>query len=136
MTELFGGEVISVYTRQQALEDGVLVDVTEMAKEAGFKFPVAVTLRLHAEVLTPDPRAEEFGQSFDGRLWDALHMLHMAIKKVLPSKTYRYGAGQVTEYQCYFIMNARQRRKLTLKAVCGPGDNMEPVITIMLQDED
>lgn len=33
--EVFG-EVISTYTREQALEDGVLIDVTEQAKEAGF----------------------------------------------------------------------------------------------------
>jgi type I site-specific restriction endonuclease len=29
------GEVIYSYTRAQAIEDGVLVDVTDMAKEAG-----------------------------------------------------------------------------------------------------
>src|SRR4051812_27741843 len=37
------GEVIFAYTRKQAIEDGVLVDVTETAKEAGFKIPVALT---------------------------------------------------------------------------------------------
>lgn len=42
MVEIFG-EAISTYTRAQAIEDGVLVDVSEIAKEAGFKFPVAVT---------------------------------------------------------------------------------------------
>lgn len=135
ISEMFG-EVIYSYTRAQALEDGVLVDVSEMAQEAGFKFPVALTQRLHAEVITPDPRAAEEGQSVDGRLWDALHMLHMAIRGAIPKKTYRTGVSQVTEYQCYFIMNRRQRRLLTLKAVCGPGDDAEPVITIMLPDED
>lgn len=135
MTELFG-EVIHTYSRREALADGVLVDVSEMAKEAGFKFPVALTQRLHAEVITPDPRAAEFGQSVDGRLWDALHMLRMAIAGALPKKTYNVGPQQVTEYQCYFIMKARQRRLLTLKAICGPGDNAEPVITIMLPEED
>lgn len=33
--------VVSSYSRAQALEDGVLVDVTRMAKEAGFKVQVA-----------------------------------------------------------------------------------------------
>ena len=136
MTELFG-EVICTYTREQALEDGVLVDVTEMAREAGFTFPVALTQRLHAEVITPDPRAAAEGQSVDGRLWDALHMLHMAIKGALPcTTTPGPGPGQTTLYQCYFIMKRRQRKLLTLKAVCGPGDNMEPTITLMLPDED
>lgn len=135
MKEMFG-PVIHSYSRREALADGVLVDVSEMADEAGFKFPVAVTQALHAEVLTPDPRAEEFGQSFEGRCWDALHMLMQTIKGRLPSKTYRDGPAQVTEYQCYFVMKARQRRLLTLKAVCGPGDDMEPVITLMLPGED
>src|SRR6185437_8267129 len=37
------GEVIYSYTRAQAIADGVLVDVSETAKEAGFKYPVALT---------------------------------------------------------------------------------------------
>ncbi len=37
------GPVVSSYTRTQAIEDGVLVDVSEMAQEAGFKHPVALT---------------------------------------------------------------------------------------------
>ena len=36
-------DVISRYTRAQAIEDGVLVDVSELAREAGFRFPVAMT---------------------------------------------------------------------------------------------
>src|SRR4051794_4558851 len=37
------GEVIFAYTRADALADGVLIDVTDTAKEAGFRIPVAVT---------------------------------------------------------------------------------------------
>jgi len=136
LSDIFG-EVIHSYTRAQAIDDGVLVDVSEMAREAGFKFPVAVTQQLYAEVITPDPRSAEEGQSIEGRLWDALHMLHMAIKGVLPTKTIQGpGPGQTTLYQCYFIMKRRQRKLLTLKAVCGPSDNMEPTITLMGQHED
>ena len=42
------GDVIYAYTRQDAINDGVLVDVTELAREAGFKIPVAITAALHA----------------------------------------------------------------------------------------
>ena len=35
-------DVIFTYTRKQAIEDGVLIDVSEMAMEAGFRYPVAV----------------------------------------------------------------------------------------------
>ena len=37
------GEVIYSYTRKQAIEDGVLVDITEMAKEAGIKLSLLTT---------------------------------------------------------------------------------------------
>ena len=44
MTNLFSpDDLIHSYTRQQAIEDGVLMDVSETAKEAGVRFPVALT---------------------------------------------------------------------------------------------
>lgn len=42
MNEYFG-EPISVYTREQAIADSVLVDVTKIAHLAGFRVPVAIT---------------------------------------------------------------------------------------------
>lgn len=43
--DLFGDDapVIHAYTRAQAIADGVLVDISETAKEAGFRYPVACT---------------------------------------------------------------------------------------------
>ena len=41
--------VIYAYTRAQAIADGVLVDVSKLAREAGFKIPVAVTAGVWAE---------------------------------------------------------------------------------------
>src|SRR3990172_13277670 len=42
------GPVIYSYSRADAINDGVLVDVSTLAKEAGIKYPVAVTARVHA----------------------------------------------------------------------------------------
>ena len=36
-------DIIYTYTRAQAIEDGYIVDVSEVASEAGFRWPVAVT---------------------------------------------------------------------------------------------
>jgi hypothetical protein len=36
-------ELIHSYSRRQAIADGVLIDVTPTAREAGIKFPVALT---------------------------------------------------------------------------------------------
>ena len=38
-----GAEVIYAYTRKDALADGVQIDVSEVAREAGLKFPVYLT---------------------------------------------------------------------------------------------
>ena len=43
--ESFFGKVISTYTRAQAIEDGVLIDVGSMANEAGFKMAGRVDCR-------------------------------------------------------------------------------------------
>lgn len=42
-------EVISTYTRRQALDDGLLIDVTNLAKNAGFKVKTAITANLKAD---------------------------------------------------------------------------------------
>ena len=36
-------DIISTYTRKEAIEDGVLIDVTDVAKLEGFRTPVAFT---------------------------------------------------------------------------------------------
>mgnify|MGYP001580176132 FL=1 len=118
--------MISTYTRTQALEDGYLVDVTETAKEAGIRYPVAVTRAVWDDIIAPDPRARGWGQSEAGRLWDVLWMLRQAARR----------GGEIIHYQLSVIMKERQRRTITLTAICGPGDNGEPVITIMLPGED
>jgi hypothetical protein len=51
-----GWGVIHMYTREQAIADGQLVDVSETpeAKEAGFRIPVCLTAGVHALVQVPE----------------------------------------------------------------------------------
>jgi len=126
--ELFGDTAYS-YTRAEAIEDGVLVDVSETAREAGITYPVAVTSRVWGEVVTPDDRSRPYGQSEAGRLWDVVMMLRFRIRAARQSES-------VVFYKLSVIMKARQRRTITLKAVVDGGDDGEPVITIMFPDED
>ncbi len=119
-------DIISTYSRAQAIEDGVLVDVSPVAKEAGIKFPTAVTQGVWAGVVEPDDIAKSHGESEQGRLWDIIWMLRIACKTHF---------GNLISYQLIATQGGRQH-KITLKAVCGPGDTAEPVITIMLPDED
>ena len=119
-------DVISTYTREQAIEDGVLIDVSPTAKEAGIKFPLAVTSAVWDEVITPDKFAIQHGESFSGRLWDVVWMLRIACKTHF---------GSLINYQL-LVTRGGHKKMITLKAVCGPGDNAEPTITIMFPEED
>lgn len=125
---LVGFEVISTYSRAQAIEDDVLIDVSETAREAGIVFPVAVTRAVWDKYITPDERSRGYGQSESGRLWDVVWMLRCAIRRSCSESTILFSV--------YFIMKEKQKRLVQLKAVCGPGDNGESVITIILPDKD
>lgn len=132
MEEIFG-PVISKYTRAQAIEDGFLADVSEVAREAGITFPVAITTAVWEEFIVPDPRSVPFGQSVQGRLWDTVWMLRCAI--TMPGLRVQGSTESCVLFKVIYIMKERQRRTITLKAECGPGDSGEPVITIMKTDE-
>ncbi len=117
--------VIYSYTRAQASEDGVLVDVTEMAKEAGFKYPVALTAAVWGDYVCVPEGVE--CQDEEGRLWDILKMLSFAIRKD--------DAGSEVSFSLN-VNNSGAPEPVYLKSVCGPGDDAEPVITIMAPHED
>ena len=121
-------ELIFKYTRQDALNDGVLVDVSETAKEAGFKYPVAITEKLYQSISEiPEAYSHE---DFKGRLWDVLWMCAVAASK--ESK------GTLLFKVILHTQNRIQEKEtpITLKAMCHPGDQHEPVITIMFPEED
>jgi hypothetical protein len=123
--EIFG-PVIYAYTRAQAIEDGVLVDVSKMAKEAGIKHPIALTAAVWADYVVVPEGVE--AQDEQGRLWDILYMFHLAAKRA---------AGESTMFFDLLVRNENTAPKLvTLKAICGPGDTLDPVLTILLPDED
>jgi len=121
-------EVIYSYTWKDAVRDGMFVDVSEMAKEAGIKYPVAVTRNLHDRHIVPDEEAESWGQSRDGRLWDVLWMFSLAARK---------GGGSFMTYSVVFADRPGMTQTVLLNAVCeaaGP-DDPTPVITIMLPED-
>ncbi len=133
MTDFFG-PVIHAYTRAQAIEDGVLVDVSETAKKAGFKIPVALTRAVWEDCVAwnDDDNKRQTYQDESGRLWDVVYMLFFAIKSSRSN-------GEVKLYQLRRVPRGgrgHMAHEVTLKSHIGPGDNGEPVITIMLPYED
>ena len=121
-------EIIYAYTRKQAIEDGVLIDVSKMAREAGINWPVAVTRAVWEEYIRTDDKDRELGQSEEGRLWDILWMFSVAATNANSSQT---------ELRFKLYHQSKGKMKLiTLKAVAGPDDEGNPCITIMMPDED
>ena len=128
------GEVIYSYTRAQAIADGVLIDATEMAKETGFKWPVALTAAAWADCVAwsdVDNERQAY-QDQSGRLWDVLFMASFAVRTA-------NNANQQLQFDLQCIPRDGRETKsqrLTLKLILGPGDDGQPVITIMLPGED
>lgn len=127
-------DLIFSYTRAQAIADGVLMDITEQAKGFGFKLPMALTDAVYTKAVewteADSDRKPGLGQSTDGRLNDLLTMSYLAARDTDDNRAPfrvlvvpRFDAGETAE-------------ELELVLHIGPGDRGEPVLTIMLPDED
>jgi hypothetical protein len=93
----------------------VLIDVSPTAREAGFKFPVALTAAVWAKCVAVPPRV--LCQDEAGRLWDVLTMLCFAIRG-------EGGAGPEVRFGVHVRNDNRDGTPplVRLKALCGPGD--------------
>ena len=124
------GAPISVYTRQQAIEDGVLIDM--MQGEPGevsrqhYKYPIACTAGLFGLMR----------QAVEHPRWcnDYLGIWHDIL--TMSKSTYAKKLGRSTVLFEVRITGTGCRCVHSLRLVVGPGDDLEPVITIMLPDED
>ncbi len=126
-------EIIFAYTRADAISDGVLIELSDqIIREAGIKVKVAVTRPIWDDYLMPSYLDELPGQSVEGRTWDLLWMFGCAAMRSRHASTIQFRVLFVTMKESGSIIT----EDVLLKAVCGPGDEGEPVITIMLPWED
>jgi hypothetical protein len=125
-------EIISMYTRTQAIEDGILVDMTQepfgtLAREAGLKWPIAMTATAFQEFVAVTDTKGHACQDAKGRWWDVVWMFRKTRREVTPLEA-RWSV---------FVRDpdGRVRRK-ELKCVSGPADDGEPCLTFILPNED
>src|SRR3954467_10435973 len=106
-------DLIHRYSRADALRDGVLVDVSATAREAGIRFPVALTRAVWERCVRVPPRV--MCQDEAGRLWDVLWLLRCA-------------ASRCSASELRFAVHVRNDNRdrtpplVRLKALCHPGD--------------
>ena len=123
------GPVIYAYTRAQAVADGVQVEVTKTAQEAGIKFPMFLTRAVFEAYVAVPP--DVTGQDEAGRLWDVVWMTRFGIIRARP------GCDRIPV--AFYVRNDnRAARLVKLIATCGALDidDPQPAITVMMPDED
>jgi hypothetical protein len=120
--------VIYSYTRAQAIADGVLVDVTAEAKATGFRLHTVVTDSLYHHYIEPPAGLTGEGQSVTGRLHDLLTLALFAARRAVNSDR--------VNFKVSFLMSPGHSETVEVIAHIGPGDNAEPVLTIMLPEDD
>lgn len=127
--EDFYGEIISVYTRAQAIADGLLHDVTEIARGLGFRWPVAITEGVATEACGP---LTYNGGELQSTLWTSrLENLLGTLKRAIAQAT------EITDRMSFSVPSPTlPNETVKLWSLCGPGDTAAPVITIMLVGED
>ena len=120
-------DLIHRYTRAETLEDGTLVDVTDTAKKAGFRIPVALTRTAWSDCVawTEEDTECVVYQDESGRLWDLLWMAINAARRNTEASRLEFKVLRVPR-------DSRTGQPVSVPLVLdiGPGDQGEAVITI------
>ncbi len=120
---------IHVYMRAQAIADGTLVDVTAQAQEVGIKLPTALTREVWEAYVALSDVARDAGNDERGRLHDILWMFRCAAVRAPKD------ASELL-FELLVVTDRPEPTLVMLKAICGPGDDPRPVITILLPEQD
>ena len=130
--DLFGN-LIHTYTRADAIADGVLLDATAAAKEVGILYPVALTQGAWDLAVALSPASIRACNDERGRLHDVVWMLRFAIKN--RANTTLNGSGHSLLFRLHVVATRVRPSPITLQAIVGPGDDLDPVITIQIPNE-
>ncbi|MDA8260748.1 MAG: hypothetical protein M0Z99_34800 [Betaproteobacteria bacterium] len=128
--EIFG-EPIHTYTRAQSIEDGFLVNLSDPESDTAevcrqhYKYPIACT-RAVFELMRRAVENPKHANDWRGVLHDMLWMSRV-FKRSIDASTVQFKV---------IITGTGHRRNHEFKLRVGPGDQGEPVITIMMPDED
>ncbi|MFO0941538.1 MAG: DUF6573 family protein [Pirellulales bacterium] len=118
-------EVFSTYTRAQAIEDGVLIDVSDTARELAITFPFAMTATCWVDAVSLPCGAD----------WDTEQMRMNVLIERATAELVNNNLNDV-RFSLYVIDEPGVEREVKLRATFGPGDGTRSVITVMLEDED
>lgn len=119
------GLVISQYTRAQAIEDGVLIDVGTVAQVVGFRCPLALTSTAWSACVDGVKVGTQLCE--EERLINTLRSLAVAASQ---------SRGDSVKFTTTILDVNGEVQRVPLRAVCAPGDDGRTAITVMLPHED
>ena len=129
---IFGGETelnaIHTYSRAQAIEDGVLIDVTKQAKDIGIRFPTALTAGVWAEAV-----AAPIGSELANDIWEISRvneLLEMAMMELETLST------KCVRFVYHVAITLDDSKRIEFRATVSLGDDGRHVLTVMLPHED
>lgn len=131
------GPGVNSYTRQQAINDGALIDVTETAREYGYQTPVAISCAAWVNCVINDADVSE-NEAARHAQWNTIDILMALAKAVMQGKG-KGKRGAVLLFEVALTIRkdgARKNQWVTLKGTIDGGDDGKPVITIRLPNED
>lgn len=117
----------SVTTKKEFLKDGLLIDVTDEAKDLGFKIPIVIESSLFHRYIVPPEELAKGGHSLEERLYDVLEMLKGAASM-------RWKNSRVL-FNVLFLVAPGKLEQVQILAFAEPGDKGEPVLRICLPNE-
>lgn len=150
-------EVISVYTRAQAIDDGFLVELADIENRKGEKeiakmigqlytlqaagredltLSVCTTNTVFTNYIALTSAAKDMQNDIDGRAWDVLWMMRGAFRRAFTALKQNGTTVESGLFELYVVSKRRQATRTVLKMVLGPDDEGKPCITIMMPNED
>jgi len=141
--ELPTENVVYSYTRKQAIEDGVLIELRDdhefnkMLIYLGLSLPsVVVTAGVYAAAVEPSGRPLPPEVTRDKRMRDLLVTMRVRINlKIEECKKNGEEPPSMVDFSV-MVDEGTDTRKVDMWVMVGPGDDASPVMTIMLKGED
>ncbi|MFP7071920.1 hypothetical protein P0966_17975 [Xanthomonas hortorum pv. gardneri] len=127
-------DIIHSHTRANLLEDGDLVDVSALARVTATGTLKPASRAVWADCVAwsqEDTKRKHVPQDEQGRLWDVLFMARNFAARGGDANRVPFALHRVPREG-----RGHQARIVTLHMHIGPGDDAEPVITIMQPTED
>lgn len=130
---MLGQRAFCMTNRDDAIENGLLIDVSEMAKKAGFSYPVAIEVDAYEKAVMwekADSKRKGLNVDQETRLWQALVMCRRALHS-------SYGkSGDVFHFCTYVVPrlgNSIAVTRIDMKAFIEC-THAKTVMTIALND--